>query len=59
MCIFCKIIKGEIPSYKIYEDEFTYAFLDIADDVADDVAEDASNAEVLLNNEISGDFDTS
>ena len=31
-CIFCKIIKGEIPSYKIYEDEFTYAFLDIADD---------------------------
>lgn len=33
MCIFCKIIKGEIPSYKIYEDEFTYAFLDIADDV--------------------------
>lgn len=34
MCIFCKIIKGEIPSYKIYEDEYTYAFLDIADDVA-------------------------
>jgi len=33
MCIFCKIIKGEIPSYKIYEDEHTYAFLDIADDV--------------------------
>lgn len=29
-CIFCKIIKGEIPSYKIYEDDFTYAFLDIA-----------------------------
>ena len=29
-CIFCKIIKGEIPSYKIYEDEYTYAFLDIA-----------------------------
>ena len=28
-CIFCKIIKGEIPSYKIYEDEYTYAFLDI------------------------------
>jgi hypothetical protein len=28
-------------------------------DVANDVAEDASNAEVLLNNEISGDFDTS
>ena len=33
MCIFCKIIKGEIPSYKIYEDEKTYAFLDIADDI--------------------------
>ncbi len=31
-CLFCKIINGEIPSYKIYEDEFTYAFLDIADD---------------------------
>lgn len=33
MCIFCKIINGEIPSYKIYEDEKTYAFLDIADDI--------------------------
>ena len=32
-CIFCKIIKGEIPSFKIYEDEHTYAFLDIAKDV--------------------------
>ena len=31
-CIFCKIIKGEIPSYKIYEDEHVYAFLDIASD---------------------------
>ncbi len=31
-CIFCKIIKGEIPSYKIYEDDMTYAFLDIAND---------------------------
>lgn len=31
-CIFCKIIKGEIPSYKIYEDEKTFAFLDIASD---------------------------
>ena len=31
-CIFCRIIKGEIPSYKIYEDEDVYAFLDIADD---------------------------
>lgn len=32
-CIFCKIIKGEIPSYKIYEDTHTFAFLDIANDV--------------------------
>lgn len=29
-CIFCKIIKGELPSSKIYEDELVYAFLDIA-----------------------------
>ncbi|MCQ4504371.1 HIT domain-containing protein, partial [Vibrio parahaemolyticus] len=29
-CIFCKIIKQEIPSYKIYEDEKVYAFLDIS-----------------------------
>lgn len=27
--IFTKIIKGDIPSYKIYEDERFYAFLDI------------------------------
>ena len=27
-CIFCKIIAGEIPSDKIYEDEYTLAFLD-------------------------------
>ena len=28
-CIFCKIVKGDIPSYKIYEDENIMAFLDI------------------------------
>jgi histidine triad (HIT) family protein len=28
-CIFCKIISGEIPSYKVYEDENFLAFLDI------------------------------
>jgi histidine triad (HIT) family protein len=28
-CIFCKIVKGEIPCYKIYEDEKILAFLDI------------------------------
>ena len=32
-CIFCKIIKGEIPSYKIYENQYAYAFLDIAGDI--------------------------
>lgn len=31
-CIFCKIISGKIPCYKIYEDEFTLAFLDVAKD---------------------------
>ena len=31
-CIFCKIIKGEIPSYKVYEDENFLAFLDIHPD---------------------------
>ncbi len=29
-CIFCKILKGEIPSKKVYEDELVYAFYDIA-----------------------------
>lgn len=28
-CIFCKIIKGEIPSGKVYEDDVCYAFRDI------------------------------
>ena len=28
-CLFCKIIAGEIPSNKIYEDERVYAFTDI------------------------------
>ncbi len=31
-CIFCKIISGEVPAFKIYEDDFTLAFLDIAND---------------------------
>lgn len=31
-CIFCKIVKGEMPSYKIYEDEKVYSFLDISND---------------------------
>lgn len=29
-CIFCKIIKGEIPCAKVYEDEHVLAFLDIS-----------------------------
>lgn len=29
-CLFCKIVAGEIPSTKVYEDELCYAFLDIA-----------------------------
>ena len=29
-CLFCSIIKGEIPSKKVYEDDKCYAFLDIA-----------------------------
>lgn len=28
-CLFCSIIKGEIPSGKVYEDELCYAFKDI------------------------------
>jgi len=28
-CIFCKIIAGEIPSTKVYEDDLMYAFRDI------------------------------
>ena len=27
-CIFCKIVKGEIPCYNIYEDEDVFVFLD-------------------------------
>ncbi|MBE6780448.1 MAG: histidine triad nucleotide-binding protein [Ruminococcaceae bacterium] len=28
-CLFCKIIKGEIPSTRVYENDYVYAFLDI------------------------------
>ena len=28
-CIFCKIVSGEIPSYKVYEDDKFMAFLDV------------------------------
>ena len=29
-CLFCKIIQGDIPSAKVYEDEVCYAFRDIS-----------------------------
>ena len=28
-CLFCKIMKGEIPSAKVYENDYVYAFRDI------------------------------
>jgi histidine triad (HIT) family protein len=28
-CVFCKIVRGELPCYKVYEDEKFLAFLDI------------------------------
>lgn len=34
MCVFCQIIKGEIPSYKVMETADTYAFLDIKPTIA-------------------------
>ncbi len=33
-CLFCKIIAGEIPSTKVYEDELCYAFDDISPEAA-------------------------
>ena len=32
-CVFCRIISGDLPSYKIYDDKHTLAFMDIAKDV--------------------------
>ena len=32
-CVFCKIVSGDIPSFKVYEDEHTLIFMDIAKDV--------------------------
>ncbi len=32
-CIFCKIVDGEIPSRKVYENEHAMIFMDIAKDV--------------------------
>ena len=30
MCVFCEIVKGNIPSYKVYEDDLCIAILDIS-----------------------------
>lgn len=32
-CVFCKIVSGELSSMKVYEDEWTMAFMDLAKDV--------------------------
>ncbi len=32
-CIFCKIVRGEMPCHKIYEDDFVLAFLDVSNDI--------------------------
>jgi len=29
-CLFCSIVSGDIPSTKVYEDQLTYAFMDIS-----------------------------
>ena len=31
-CIFCRIVRGELPSMKVYEDEHTLCFMDLARD---------------------------
>ena len=28
-CLFCRIIRGELPSHRVYEDDWVFAFLDI------------------------------
>ena len=45
-CLFCKIIAGEIPSDKVYEDETTYAFKDINPKAGNDPAQLAHMAQV-------------
>lgn len=32
-CVFCKIARGDIPGFKVYEDAYTLVFMDIAKDV--------------------------
>jgi len=54
-CLFCKIIAGEIPSDKIYEDEYVFAFRDInpqapAHFLVIDKTHIASAADITTNN---------
>ena len=44
-CLFCKIIAGEIPSSKVYEDDLCYAFYDINPQAVSAVTEE--NAPVV------------
>ena len=37
-CLFCRIVAGEIPAKKVYEDEHTFAFEDINPQGADPCA---------------------
>ena len=32
-CVFCKLISGDLPCMKVFEDEYTLAFMDVANDV--------------------------
>ena len=32
-CVFCKIVNGTLPTMKVYEDDYTLAFMDLAKDV--------------------------
>ena len=32
-CVFCRIVRGELPPMKVYEDDYTLAFMDNAGDV--------------------------
>lgn len=32
-CVFCKIVRGDIRSFKVYEDDHALVFMDIAEDV--------------------------
>ena len=48
-CLFCKIIAGDIPSSKVYEDDLCYAFNDIVpkQHIQSVAAVDASNSAIV------------